>query len=85
MNDVYVRKRDTSLERWSKDKLIASITKAGLEENKATILSSEIEEWCSKNVQEGIINSESIKDKVIEKLTEIDPVASEAYRIYKKH
>lgn len=83
MDGLKVIKKDKSFEGWSKDKLIASLTKAGIEIKKAENIATSITNWARKKAKDGKIQSKQIRDKVIEKLKEIDPTASEEYRIFK--
>lgn len=84
MAALQVQKREGGVEDWNFDKVLASITKAGvlLEEAKHTAYL--VEAWAQKNAQNGIISFSEIRDKVTQFLRVIDPVIADAYESYKK-
>jgi len=84
MKEFKVIKRDGSKESWSDDKLITSIGKAGLDIKEAEDVSEGIKNYFRKNSINSLVSSSEIRDKVVETLKDIDPVASESYKIYKK-
>ena len=84
MAEIQVRKKDGSLENWSYDKLLASITKAGVPLEKAKGTASSVEEWAQGSAENGILNSSDIRGKAIELLREVDSEAAEKYETFKK-
>lgn len=82
--DINVKKRDGSVEPWSYDKLVTAIGKAGIPISVAEEMASKIEAWATQNSQAGVVSSETIKDKILEELKNVDPVASENFKVYKK-
>ena len=84
MNPLKVKKRDESLEDWSNDKLIASVTKAGVEVVDAQRIALEIKNWVSQNSIDGHVNSDELRDKVIEMLKNDFPLEADSYSIFKK-
>ncbi|OGM20237.1 hypothetical protein A2955_01870 [Candidatus Woesebacteria bacterium RIFCSPLOWO2_01_FULL_37_19] len=84
MNPLKVKKRDESLEDWSNDKLIASMTKAGVEVVDAQRIALEIKNWVSQNSIDGHVNSDELRDKVIEMLKNDFPLEADSYSIFKK-
>lgn len=85
MNSLKVLKKDSSIEDFIPDKLVTSIIKAGVKEEEAEAISKRIQNWCIENSQNGLISSETIKDKVIEELMVVDPISAESYRVFKKN
>jgi len=83
-NNFKVKKRDTSLESFDFDKLLASITKAGVPIKEAMEVARDIENWVRVSAQNGNISSIELRDKIVEKLIENFPAEAESYRIYKK-
>ena len=79
-----VNKRSGGFEDWNKEKIINSATKAGVTLKSAVAISEILEEWASENAQDGVILSAEIKDKLIEVLKLINPIAAETYATYKK-
>lgn len=84
MADIQVRKKDGSLENWSYDKLLASITKAGVPLEKAGGIASSVEKMAQGSAENGILNSSEIRGRAIELLREVDSAAAEKYETYKK-
>jgi transcriptional regulator NrdR family protein len=84
MDGIQVKKRDGEAEAWSYDKLIASIGKSFIPIETAGTVAKAVEAWAQEKSKEGSLLSTEIRDKVIEELAKIDPVASENYRAYKK-
>lgn len=83
MNIVIV-KRDKSTEPFSSDKLIASITKAGVPVKSATEMSQNIYKWITETVKDGKIESTRIRDKIHELLLSEFPVEAENFIAFKK-
>lgn len=84
MADIQVRKKDGSLQDWSYDKLLASISKTGVAPEKAEGMASNVEKWTQESAENGVIDSSGIRGKVIAVLKEADPAAAEKYETYKK-
>jgi 2-phosphoglycerate kinase len=82
--ELKVKKRDGDVEPWSYDKLLSSIVKSGVELQAAKKIATEIESWAKKVANENLMNSISVRDKVIELVGKVDPVAADTYSIYKK-
>ncbi len=70
---VFIRKRDGELEEFDRDKIYRSICYAGGDEKTAREISDRI------NVVEGI-DTDQIRNFVIEELRKIDPVAASCYQ-----
>ena len=84
MKDLKVEKRDGDLEDWNYDKILLSIGKSMMPLKKAEKIASQIEKWAEKESKKGLVTSTDIRDKIIETLKESDPIAAEAYELYKK-
>lgn len=81
--DIKIIKKDSNKEDFSYDKLFASIAKAGVPVHECGRISTDINNWILKNLDNGEISSESIKIKVIEILSKDFPVESENYKTFK--
>ena len=84
MEEIRVIKKDGSIEYWNSDKILVSLTKAGLELEKAEKLVSEIEEWVKNNSKNKQIESTILKEEIILRLEEVDTLVAEGYSAYKK-
>jgi len=81
---IKVKKRDGVVEDWSYDKVIASIGKAMMPYKKAQGIADKIHVWAKESAKEGAIASTAIRDKVIELLSQSDPVSADNYKVFKK-
>ena len=79
-----VRKRDGTVEPWSYDKVLNSIVKSGLTLDQADNVILILEAWARNSTTNNIVNSIDIRDKVIEIVRTVDPIAADTYQIYKK-
>ena len=84
MADIKVRKKDGSLEDWSRYKLLTSISKAGVPSEKAEAITSDVEKWAQASAEDAIVDSSKIRGKIIEILREADSAAAENFETYKK-
>ncbi len=84
MKKVKINKRDGSYEEWNYDKVLAAIGKSMVPIKTAEAVATSVEKWVEKNSGKGEIDSIEIRDKVIEVLKEVDPVAAENFMVYKK-
>lgn len=84
MADIQVRKKDGSLQDWSHDKLLTSISKAGVPSEKAESLVSDVEKWAQASAEDNIVGSSEIRGRIIEILREADSAAAEKYETHKK-
>jgi transcriptional regulator NrdR family protein len=84
MQDLQVVKKDGNMEAWSQDKLIASLGKTGIPNDKATEIGTRVQEWAVANALDGKINSNQVRDKVIEELMTEFPAQADSYKAYKK-
>lgn len=84
MKSLKVLKRDGKMEKWSYDKILASIMKSMAPLSEAKIIASEVENWVDKAKDNDVINSNKIRDKVIELLEKVDPVSAKTYETFKK-
>jgi transcriptional regulator NrdR family protein len=81
---VKVRKADGSVEPWNYDKVLNSVAKAGVALSVAENVILILEAWARNVSKEGIVNSSDVRDKIIEVLRGVDPIAADAYQVYKK-
>jgi len=81
---LQVQKKEGGIEDWNLDKVITSMTKAGLSLDEAKHVASLVESWALRSNQNGIVISSQIKDKVIQFLRVIDPVATAGFESYTK-
>lgn len=81
---IQITKRDGVNEDWNKDKLLNSITHAGVSPQEVESVANLTEAWVEKNSQSGPIKSTDIRAKVIDILRAVDPKAAGAFETYKK-
>lgn len=78
-----VKKRDGSTEPFEQEKIMRVVVSAGLESDKAQILSIQVTAWVNE-LPETDISSLEIRDKVLELLTVTDENVADFYRWYQK-
>lgn len=79
-----VNKRDGDREPFNIDKLINSMTKAGVPLDKAEELSSGIVSWVEENKANDMISSASIREQVIQALRNDFPLEADNYESHSK-
>ena len=84
MIPLQVEKREGGKEDWNYEKILASVTKAGVPLDEAKHIVSLVEAWAIKTANGGIIASVQIKDKIIQFLRVVDGIIANAYESYKK-
>lgn len=84
MAEFQVRKRGGTLEPWNVDKVINSVTVAGVSTKEAEAIGALIEAWAERVAVNGIISSIKTKDRLIEILNVVDLTAANTYRAFKK-
>ena len=83
-NKLKIKKRDASLEDFSMDKLIASLTKAGLDIKDAEVVAQDIVGWITMNAVDNVVTSVDLRDAIIKRLSNEFPAEADSYSIYKK-
>jgi len=83
-DEIKVKKRDGKVETWDYDKVLASIGKSMVPLKKAEAVATAVEKWMNEQKGKVAVESTEIRDKVIEVLKEVDPVAADNYQVYKK-
>ena len=81
---MQVKKRDGRLEDFDREKIIQSVMAAGLMEEEAESLASEVEVWVGEVAEEGVVSTLKIRDKVLELLRGRDPESATRFEEYKK-
>lgn len=84
MNDIKIVKKDGETEPFMFDKLLASITKTGIEVDDAQKIADEVCAWIKDNATNKEMDSRSIRDKVIEVLSKEHPAEADSFKAYKK-
>ena len=79
-----VKKRDGGQEAWSDDKLISSMTKAGVPVGAASGIAAKIKDWAKKEAKDDVIASTDVRDEVIKNLKADYPAEANSYEAYKK-
>ena len=82
--ELKVRKRDGRIEDFMRDKVAASVRKAGASPEVAESIGIQVESWAGDAATEGVIKSSEIRTKVLELLRPLNPKAATAYETYKK-
>ena len=84
MKDFKVKKRDGTVEPWSDDKLVTSMTRAGIPIEEAEKFAQSIREWGPKNLMDHQVTSIQLRDKVIEMIKTDYPAEADSFQAYKK-
>ncbi len=84
MSNIKVMKRVLVLEDFRRDKIKASIAKAGVTDEQAETITVKIEEWVPTVAVDGVVNSSNIRMKVLELLRPINPDAAANFGLYQK-
>jgi len=85
MSDLNVKKRDGTVEPFSYDKIVASISKAGVPIKSAEDVASEVTGFIQdQGGEKGEILSTLVRDKIIEVLSKDFPVEADNYQSFKK-
>jgi 2-phosphoglycerate kinase len=84
MDQLKIKKRDKSIEGWSDDKLITSMSKAGVPIDKAQKIAGDIKNWARKNAVNYVVTSVELRDKVIESIKVEFPAQADSYQAFKK-
>lgn len=84
MDEIKVKKRDGSLEGWSFDKLVASISKTSISIPEAEKIARSVEAWARENAEDDVMESTRVRDKITETLKEDYPAEADSYQTYKK-
>lgn len=79
-----VRKQDGTLDVWNDDKLIVSMIRAGLSNDDSRDVLNELLNWAIDSSENNIIESNKLRDKVIEILQRDHPLVANTYQTYKK-
>lgn len=82
--NLNIRKRGGELEPWSADKVINSVTVAGLTVREGEAVGILVEEWAKGVSVNNEVSSIQVRDKVLELLKVINPVAADTFEAYKK-
>lgn len=82
--EIQIRKRDGRLEPYQRKKLVKSMTAAGASPQVAGSIASEIEQWMPKVAIEGVVQSSTIREKVLQLLKPQDLKSALAFEQYKK-
>ena len=81
--DISVLKRDGSTESFLPEKIVRVLLAAGLEEDLALTVSSNIVEWAT-SLKSRKVTSLQIRDQVQTELDQIDPYIAGLFRWYQK-
>ncbi|MCL5675883.1 MAG: ATP cone domain-containing protein [Patescibacteria group bacterium] len=81
--EIKVKKRDQSLENFEPEKVSRVAAAAGLNKEKAEAVSQNVARWI-KDLNQSVVDSSQIRDKVIEELKQKDGFAANLYTWYEK-
>jgi transcriptional regulator NrdR family protein len=84
MEKVKVQKKDGRIEEFDKEKLRKSVSAAGATQDQSQLVTEEVEKWLYSVALEEIIDTQTIRNKVANSLSERNPKAAKNYREYKK-
>ena len=80
---IQVQKRDGSLEEFIPEKIIRVLLAAGLEEDSALIVASNVADWATSQPSP-TLTSLQIRDQVLIELDKVDPYIAGLFRWYQK-
>lgn len=84
MKKVKIQKKDGRIENFNKQKLQKSIFSAGATDSQSQLVTQEVEEWLYNIALGEIIDTQTIRSKVVDSLEEKNPKAAKAYQSYQK-
>lgn len=84
MQNLQIIKKDNTLEEWSQDKLIASLTRAGIPAHDATEIAGRIHSWAIESAIDNKVMSTKIRDKVIQEIVTAYPAEADSYQAFQK-
>lgn len=84
MTKIQVRKRDGTLENFEMEKLEKSIRAADAGSETAHSIASEIEKWLPKVATNNIVQSSTLRGKILQLLRPQNPKAALSFEQYKE-
>jgi len=84
MKKVKVQKKDGRIEDFDREKLRKSVFSAGATDSQSQLVTKEIEKWLYGVASGEIINTRTIRNRVIDFLEEKNPKIAKAYQAYQK-
>lgn len=82
--DLQVKKKDGSLEPWDSNKILKSITFAGVPQEEVESVVTLIEAYAKRSARNSIISSVEIRSKILILLHQFYPAVAIAFESYKK-
>ena len=81
---IKVRKKDGRLEDFDRNKVTGGIAKSGATPEQVENIARQVEAWIQGAATDGVVDSNSIKGKVLELLRPANPEAAKTFEAYKK-
>lgn len=81
---VKVQKKDGRLEDFDRNKVLNGVVKSGATPQQAEEVTKQVEAWLSTAAVGGVVSSMAIRNKVLEVLRGINPVAAASFESYQK-
>jgi len=81
---IKIRKKDGRLEDFDRNKITGGIIGSGATPEQAENIARQVEAWIQGTATDGVVDSNSVKGKVLELLRPANPEAVEKFQAYKK-
>ena len=82
--ELQVRKKDGRLEPFQKEKIVSGVMKSGVTQEQADVVASKVDAWARETAENGVIDSTTIRVKVVEELKMVNPQAGTVFESYSK-
>lgn len=82
---IKVRKKDGRLEDFDRNKITDGIIKSGATQEQVENIARQVETWIQDAATNGVVDSNSIKGKVLELLRPANREAADKFEAYKKN
>ena len=82
--ELQVRKKDGRQEPFQKAKIVNGAMRSGATQEQADMVATKVDAWARETAENGVIDSSSIRVKVVEELKLVNPQAGTAFETYAK-
>ena len=79
-----IKKREGDLQDFDRTKVYRSVLAAGASQEETNVITDQVQNWI-ESLNEEVISTETIKNKVIVLLEAQNPVVAQTYQNYKKY
>ena len=81
---IKVQKKDGRLEDFDRSKVSGGIVKSGATSEQAENVAAQVENWAQTATTNGVINSVTVREKVLELLRSVNPEVAVSFEAYRK-